>query len=105
MRHAQIPLLVLSAAVGGCGAGTLHNGNAPPPPPKDPDVWMALLLRDGYKQVAAGPFLQETRLGPRKYRYLLRKGDDAWACYEVESVMEPEAPTDRRCLPYRPVPG
>lgn len=104
MRHPEIPLL-LSLAVAACGGGALHNTAAPPPQAATPDVWMALLLRDGYKQVAAGPFLQETRLGPRKYRYLLRKGDDAWACYEVESVMEPETPTDRRCLPYRPATG
>ncbi len=104
MRRARIPLL-LSLAVAGCGGAALHNGAAPPPQASAPDMWMALLLRDGYKQVAAAPFLQETRLGPRKYRYLLRKGEDAWACYEVESVMEPDTPTDRRCLPYRPVTG
>lgn len=105
MHRPAIPLLMAGFAVIGCTGETLHNGNAPPPQASAPDMWMALLLRDGYKQVAAEPFLQETRLGPRRYRYLLRKGDDAWACYEVESVMEPETPTDRRCLPYRPVAG
>lgn len=66
------------------------------------ETWMADLIRDGYR-VAGSPVAQQTERGPQRYQYLLRKEDDAWACYELASVMEPDRVTNWHCLPFAPV--
>ena len=97
-----------------CGAGLLLFSLAActSPAPRDPaagklvaegEVWMGDLLRDGYRIQSETIFLQTTRFGPKRYRYLVANGSESWACYKLDSAADPEAITDRSCLPYVPV--
>jgi hypothetical protein len=71
-------------------------------PVAEGEVWMGDLLRDGFRIRSETVFLQATRFGPKRYRYLLTKGTESWACYRLDSAADPEAITDRSCLPYDP---
>ena len=88
-------LLIAGCATGSPGPRTAQ-------PATQDDVWMGDLMRDGFRIESEVPFRQTTPYGPKTFRYLLQRGDERWACYTMDSAVDREAITDRRCYPYDP---